>query len=47
MLFSLLLKILRCTCQNCHHFKMNKKYVKKFEIRFRLLLVFVCLQCNP
>ena len=39
MLFSLLLKILRCSCQYCHHFKMNKKYVKKFEIRFRLLLV--------
>lgn len=39
MLFSLLIKILRCTCQNCHRFKMNKFMVKRYEIQFRLILV--------
>ena len=40
MLFTLLIKILRCSCPNCHHFKMNKNAVKRYEIQFRLILVF-------
>lgn len=39
MLFTLLIKILRCSCPNCHHFKMNKNAVKRYEIQFRLILV--------
>ena len=38
MLFTLLIKILRCTCQNCHRFKMNKYMIKSYEIQFRLIL---------
>ena len=38
MLFTLLIKILRCTCQNCHRFKMNKYMIKRYEIQFRLIL---------
>mgnify|MGYP004716021383 CR=1 FL=1 len=41
MLFTLLIKILRCSCPNCHHFKMNKNAVKRYEIQFRLILVLV------